>query len=227
MQSDLTQIGGLWFPKDENHFTGYGEKVADYQRPQSDFAMLYVKDFRLALDIGGHVGIFSRRFAERFERVIGFEPMENLHECYRLNCPDNCEIIHAAVSDTMGECEMHVLSLKNTGCSYIADDPRIGALAPPVKAGTPRITVPMITLDSLNLEHVGLIKLDVQGAEPQVMAGGRETILRCRPVILIEEKPLGGPEGDVSHIALFAEILTDLGLTKRKRVGADAIWSFD
>lgn len=44
-----------------------------------------------------------------------------------------------------------------------------------------------ITLDSLELEDVSLIKIDVEWHEPQVLAGARETIARCRPLIVIED----------------------------------------
>ncbi len=44
----------------------------------------------------------------------------------------------------------------------------------------------IISLDSLNLNNVSLIKIDVEGMELDVLKGGRETIKRNRPVIFIE-----------------------------------------
>jgi len=52
------------------------------------------------------------------------------------------------------------------------------------------MTVPVTTLDRLAIEsgcgRIGLIKIDVEGYEPEVVAGARETIQRDRPVVLAE-----------------------------------------
>lgn len=44
-----------------------------------------------------------------------------------------------------------------------------------------------IALDSLMLEDVALLKVDVEWHEPEVLAGARETIDRCHPLIVIED----------------------------------------
>jgi hypothetical protein len=48
----------------------------------------------------------------------------------------------------------------------------------------------LITLDSLNLENVDLIKIDVQGTEIDVVKGGVETIKRNKPIMIVEQKGL-------------------------------------
>jgi FkbM family methyltransferase len=53
-------------------------------------------------------------------------------------------------------------------------------------AGQPGIKVRIRTIDSLELGACGLLKVDVEGFEPQVLRGARKTIERCRPVIYIE-----------------------------------------
>ena len=45
---------------------------------------------------------------------------------------------------------------------------------------------PMITLDSLNLDNVGLIQLDVEYYELNVLRGAIETIKKFKPVITCE-----------------------------------------
>jgi hypothetical protein len=35
----MRQIGGLYFPDEESHFTTWGENVANYQRPQREKAL--------------------------------------------------------------------------------------------------------------------------------------------------------------------------------------------
>ena len=54
----------------------------------------------------------------------------------------------------------------------------------PTSAGTVR----GISIDSLALTDVDLIKLDVEGHEMPALQGARETIMRHRPIVVIEEK---------------------------------------
>jgi len=42
------------------------------------------------------------------------------------------------------------------------------------------------SLDSFNLENVGLIKIDTQGYEIPVLLGAKQTIMRCKPRLIIE-----------------------------------------
>lgn len=225
----MRQIGGLFFPAGETHFIEYGDKVADYQRPQREAALAYVKDFTLAADVGGHVGIFSRHFAQHFDKVMAFEPMANLRECMKLNVPDNVEIVGAAVGDRTGVCHMYGQSTRNSGCSFIFDDERVDQ--PDIKSSKHYdlgnvVEVPLISIDSLNLTHLGLLKVDVQGADHLVLAGAAETFRRCKTVVLAEEKPVGGPDGPIEHIKAMHAFMTSIGATARERVGADRIFTF-
>ena len=50
------------------------------------------------------------------------------------------------------------------------------------------VQFPRRTLDSFSLDRVDFIKIDVEGQELPVVTGARETILRNRPVICVEQK---------------------------------------
>ena len=43
-----------------------------------------------------------------------------------------------------------------------------------------------MTIDSLNLERIDLMKIDVEGAEKEVLGGARKSLERCRPDIILE-----------------------------------------
>jgi len=223
----MIEVGGLFFPDGEKHFTAYGEGVADYQRPQRDYAFTFVKDWRLAVDVGGHCGIFARHFATRFERVMTFEPMAELRECLALNVPKNVEIIAKAVSDKSGVCQIVALTSGNSGSSFIVDDERVDAgVSLEGLADTRIVEVPMVSIDSLNLPYLGLLKVDVQGADHLVLAGAVETFKRCGTVVIAEEKPIGGKHGSTAHITSMHEIMAAAGATLQDRVGADRIYTF-
>lgn len=53
-------------------------------------------------------------------------------------------------------------------------------------AGEPGVTVRVRTIDSLNLAGCGLLKIDVEGFESQVLRGARGAIARHRPTIYVE-----------------------------------------
>ncbi len=59
--------------------------------------------------------------------------------------------------------------------------------------GDQQVRVEMKTLDSFHASDVMFIKLDVEGAEVEVIKGGLETIKKCRPILQVEA---GGPGYD-------------------------------
>ena len=61
--SDIIQVGGFNLYKSDTHFTRIGEDLASYQSAIREEAYKHLKTFRTAIDVGGHIGIFSRDFA--------------------------------------------------------------------------------------------------------------------------------------------------------------------
>jgi FkbM family methyltransferase len=47
-------------------------------------------------------------------------------------------------------------------------------------------TTEVITIDSLNLEKLNFMKLDVEGMEDKVFTGMKDTIIKLKPIILYE-----------------------------------------
>lgn len=48
------------------------------------------------------------------------------------------------------------------------------------------VPVPTITIDSLCLSRLDLMKIDVEGMEEDVIRGAKETILRHKPLVFAE-----------------------------------------
>ncbi len=73
-----------------------------------------------------------------------------------------------------------------------------------------REVVEATTLDALTagLEHVDVLKLDIEGAEGLALAGGRELLDRARPTIVLEYSPdLLGRVSSVAGPDLLAELV--------------------
>jgi FkbM family methyltransferase len=219
----MIQIGGLYFPDGEKQFAQYGDAIGDYQKRDRDAVYPYVKHWRRALDIGANVGIFSRAFADRFDEVVAFEPVPQTRECLELNVPENVRVEPYALADAPGVLKMY--RTKGSGASFVCDHPQViipeGAQ---LKEGR-IIDVPVKTLDSYDFDAVDLIKMDIQGAEYPALLGARETILRHRPVIMVEEKPFS--EAHLAFVVKTTELLTSLGMAAKEKAQSDRIFVFD
>lgn len=132
-----------------------------------------------AIDIGAHIGTHTIALSEAvgpLGRVIAFEPQPKLfRELFMnmaLNGASNVEFCWAGVGDHVGQVELGPIKLGNEGGSSL-------------NGGTDQF-VSLITLDSLDLNNVSLIKIDVEGMENAVIDGARETLLRNKPTLFIE-----------------------------------------
>jgi FkbM family methyltransferase len=162
-----------------------------------------VPDGAVAIDVGANVGFFTIRFARwvgAAGRVIAIEPeRRNFAELSRRLAAAGLAArvsLHRAVADA------------DTGTAHLVINPdhpgdhRIGTGGEPVAA---------ITLDALAPAgaRVSLIKIDVQGAEPRVLAGARTLLSRDRPALFVELDPAGlarfGSSIDALLRALAAE----------------------
>ena len=56
------------------------------------------------------------------------------------------------------------------------------------------VTVPLVTLDSLNMPACRMIKIDTEGMELEVLKGAKALIERCRPLLYVENRSPGGLE---------------------------------
>ncbi len=205
--------GGFYFPDNETHFTAFGDEVANYQRPQREKAYEYVKNWRCAVDIGAHVGIFSRDFAQHFERVIAFEPMPSTRECLLRNVPGNVDVKPFACGSQPGKVRMVHIKKSSGAARVVAPDAAVDRF----------IEVEAVTLDSFEFEAVDLIKLDVEGFEPEAILGAEQTMRRCMPVVIVEEKL---KPGKFDHVQRASELLLSFGYSRGELVGADRIYVF-
>ena len=127
---------------------------------------------RTAVDVGGHIGLWSYNLAAAFEQVHAFEPVEAHRACFARNVEAANVTLHAcALGREEGSVSIHTAPT-STGDSW-------------VKGGG---NIPMVTLDSLQLTEVDFIKIDCEGYEENVLRGAVETIERDRPVIIVEQK---------------------------------------
>jgi len=132
-----------------------------------------------ALDIGANMGFMTGYFGARWSKVTAFEPTPNIFECLSKNCTrPNIDLKNLALSDFNGEVLFAVSG--RSEINQIISDPKV------LKKHWHHIKVPAATLDSLNLQNIDMIKIDVEGHELSVVRGAEQTIRSQKPLIAIE-----------------------------------------
>lgn len=211
-------INGIAFPDSDRFMASEITEEGTYQKPHFDAAMKYVKTRNVAVDGGAHIGAWTRSMSKLFKRVISFEPSGDTFECLAYNMKafkcKNVDIRRAALGQHQGRVRMTLdgfekaIAAGNTGARFVA-------------AGD---EVDVITLDSRQLDDLNFLKLDIEGSEVDALMGAKETLLRCQPIILFEDKNFWKRYG-YSRRAPH-EFLSSLGATHCERAGMDEIWGW-
>lgn len=177
----MKQVYNYWMPDTDSHFERLIAKrirnggPAEYQDDVRDAAYKYVTDFDTVIDVGANVGLWAKPLTKKFKRVIAFEPMPQVLECLKLNVKGlPVEINEFALSNVSGNIDM-VYDSVNTGSSYVVEN----------SAGS----IELKTLDELDLPKFGLIKVDCERHDLQVLQGAEKTLLKYKPVIVVEQHP--------------------------------------
>lgn len=218
----MKEIRGIWFPDHDEHFAEQlaGGPLVDskgtYQWKKYQMALPYVRTRAHALDVGAHVGLWSRVMARDFVCVTAIEPMPALRDCFIRNVPGSVMLYPFAVGSRRGQARIG-FPTDNSGNARVAelDGKEFEA------SSTPE-TVEVYTIDGLVLPHTDLIKIDVEGFEFEVVAGAEETIRKHRPVMIVEQKPNQAERyGRGRHDAV--KLLQSWGMKQAKEIGGDHI----
>lgn len=140
----------------------------------------------VAFDIGANWGGYGLIMASICRRVMAFEPIPDIAADLRTRAPPNLEVHTLAMSDVVGEAEFHV-DLRDGLNSQQSSLLTVPELHDSKMVQT--IKVKTTTLDTF-VSTTGVVphfvKIDVEGWEPAVFAGGVQTFAEHRPVILFE-----------------------------------------
>lgn len=176
-----------------------------YQKNKLVVALQYVKRFHLALDVGGHCGLWSKELVRLFDKVVAFEPVEEHRECFRLNVHGEYDLHACALGEKDGMVSIHVTE-GQSGDAWVEGDGYI----------------PMTTLDSFDLQGVDFIKLDCEGYELFALRGGEQMLKRDKPVVIVEQKPKRGAKFGLTDTAAV-DYLIGLGYKLKKEIAGDYI----
>lgn len=163
-----------------------------YQRSgEPELALLpYLCDrSKLSLDIGSNMGAYTLFLLQHSESVVCFEPNESLCKYLRRKFAKKRVTIHEVAlgkSDRVTELQVPVFGTRKLdGLAKVGKSKEIEWQGHRITDFV-RMPVDMRTLDSYDLKNIGLIKIDVEGHEYDVLSGAQETLAREFPNILVE-----------------------------------------
>ncbi len=166
----IEKVNNFWVPSNDVHINDWKSGKPFTQNKCLEKFIAYCeannKKFNHILDIGAWVGTWSMAMNPYCGRVVAFEPDPVHYTCLVKNVADEIETHQLAVgSDT----KMISLSDDNfTQAKRVIGDGEI----------------PMITVDSLNLSDIDVIKIDVEGYEMEVLKGAEKTLQTTKYVMI-------------------------------------------
>lgn len=141
------------------------------------------------VDVGVNLGqtLLKLKSVDLQRRYVGFEPnpfcVSYTRDLIRANRWENCEIIPSGLGSEFGVAALDAESEADTSASIVANL-RTGRTA------TFKQYIPLLRFDSIvgsvGLGDARLVKIDVEGAELEVLAGMTAFLRDVRPVVLCE-----------------------------------------
>ena len=176
-----------------DHVIGLNILRDRYEAEEIRFVRSLLKPDDTAIDVGAHIGFFTMHMAAAVGpsgRVYAFEPSDANADLLERSVMENrfgdrVVFERTAVGAAPGTATLTFpVETLNSGGAYVLREGTAPLTGNLVK------TVPMIALDALDIRRpVRLIKMDVEGAEPQVVCGAERLLKEDRPVILSELHP--------------------------------------
>lgn len=171
------------------------------QAPELAALRRHIRPGDLVCDVGANKGSYLYWMSRWAGRVVAFEPqpdlaryLENARDALGL---DNITIERLGVSDTSGEAWLYLPSANSPEASLVAH------------TDADRLAIRLVKLDDrfAPSDRIGVMKIDVEGAELRVFRGAERILREQRPVLLFESEQRHLPDGRVADGFTYLESL--------------------
>jgi FkbM family methyltransferase len=186
---DLSLTLDLRFPHERRYALGL---LHGLRNPQADIDRAlfqnYVRPGDVILDAGANIGVAAAEaLACGASQVICIEPEKSVAtrlSILKSRKPDRITMLNCALGAQVGQAELSVSQTHNQGHTL---SPKMMSLFPSLFDGTLQ-TVEVKTIDGILVSRrADIWKIDVEGAEADVIRGGRQTLELSPPrTILVE-----------------------------------------
>lgn len=153
-----------------------GTKSHDSEIRLAKYLIQNLKSGMTFFDVGAHFGFYSllaSHLVGETGRVLGFEPAPNTFALYRDNVKNAANITahNVAIGKEKGKIAFYEFPLLQSEFNTLNPDQYLGqSWYKPEMAK--RVEVELLTLDDFAKEHLpNIVKVDVEGAEDQVVSG--------------------------------------------------------
>jgi FkbM family methyltransferase len=171
----LHEPSGWWvpdfFPSGPGSYIGRSASI--------EYALGLVKiKHRTVIQAGGHVGVWPKKLAQTFEKVVTFEPVPSNWECLFKNMEGTDVELHCLALGAKKGLD-HINHRKtSSGGHHIA-----------THMAKPHIPVSMVTLDDTCEKYLGTVDalfLDIEGYEIEALKGATQMLLNDHPLLVVE-----------------------------------------
>ena len=171
----------LWTLYDKLAHDGTPESISREWKHEFYNAILeQVNNKSLVVQAGGWQGVYPALLSDIFKVVYTFEPDPVNFYCLTANCQKhNIFKFQAALGQSTGSAVYEEVETSGQG--------RIQQHQPWIMPVYNTYKVPMLSIDSLSLEECGLIMLDTENLDYQILLGAINTIQKFKPVIITEK----------------------------------------
>lgn len=178
-----TPAGIYWIPSGDRFVLPFN--LAEQELKIYGTGAQDVKQGDIVLDCGANVGVFTREALDHgAAKIVAIEPAPENLEAFRRNFKDEIAagrviVYPKGVWDKDDVLTLHVDANNSAADTFVIDR----------KETTGEVKVPLTTIDKLvaelKLDRVDYIKMDIEGAEPNALRGGHDTIAKWKPRISI------------------------------------------
>ena len=208
----------FWVYANDKLVKGDAVKGIPYEKLMTACISSFIPIDTVVLDVGTNIGTVSlplSRLHGSNIKVVSFEAFKSTYSVFARNVIQNNAFNTTPILVAAGDIKRQNISLsdeivmedyqlKTTETLNMNNDNEelnYGA----VHIGTGSNTVNMVRIDDLKL-NISAMKVDVEGAEPLVFYGARETIRRCMPVIVFEKNSNVVSQDMINVLGLSEEV---------------------
>jgi len=137
---------------------------------------------KVSLDIGANLGLFTYFMSRSSKKVYAFEPNPYPLKHLKYVVDRNVEIVPIAIGNKDG---IEKLRIPKTRKGWTSNGASIAKID--IREGI-EYSVEIRKIDTLNIQNIGLIKIDVEGFELDVLKGAINTIKNQKPNLIIENE---------------------------------------
>jgi FkbM family methyltransferase len=190
-----------------NQESGYGVgfqilNTSSFDQQEIDFALALIYRRKvnfgegvIAIDCGANIGVHTvewSRLMTSWGEVIAFEAQEKIFYALAgnviLNNCLNVTVKNAALGASCGFIEIpepNYLIPSSYGSFELQKKKNNEYIGQEINYKKTK-KIPLVTIDSLSLTRLDFMKIDVEGMEEDVLEGSKDTILKFKPIMIIE-----------------------------------------